>query len=129
MSTGAGRPQFAPTKEQRLLVQVMTAAGFPQEQIAEQIGIDRVTLRKHFRPEIKTGKASANAMVARSLFKKATGDGPQSVAAAIFWLKTQAGWKETTVNEHTGPNGEPLKPPVLNFGFDNGGPGAADPSA
>jgi hypothetical protein len=27
------------------------------------------------------------------------GDGAQSVTAAIFWLKTRAGWKETVVQE------------------------------
>jgi DNA-binding XRE family transcriptional regulator len=86
----------------------MTASGFPQEQIADQIGITRKTLRKHFRAEIKTGKTSANAMIARSLFKKATGDGPQSVAAAIFWLKTQAGWRETQNHEITGKGGKPI---------------------
>lgn len=95
----------------------MVAAGFPQEQIAEQINLDRKTLRKHFRVEIDTGKTSANAMVARSLFKKATGDGPQSVSAAIFWLKTQAGWKETTVNEHTGKDGAPLAAPIVHVEF------------
>ena len=33
------------------------------------------------------------------VYKKALGDGAQSVAAAIFWLKTRAGWKETSVHE------------------------------
>ena len=27
------------------------------------------------------------------------GDGPQAVTATIFWLKTRARWKETTVSE------------------------------
>ena len=35
-------------------------------------------------------------------YKKATGDGPQSVTAAIFWLKTRAGWKETFIQETAG---------------------------
>ena len=46
--------------------------------------------------------------MAENLFRKATGDGPQAVAAAIFWLKTRAGWKETTVHEHGGAEGMPL---------------------
>jgi hypothetical protein len=54
------------------------------------------------------GGAKANTKVAESLFRKATGDGPQSVAAAIFWLKTRAGWMETTVHEHGGAEGMPL---------------------
>lgn len=97
MSNPPHRPPHMPTKEGRTLVQVMSATGFPQPQIAEQLGIDAKTLRKHYREELSNGKVSANAMIARSLFRKATGDGPQSVAAAIFWLKTQAGWRETPI--------------------------------
>jgi hypothetical protein len=37
------------------------------------------------------------------------GDGPQSVTACIFWLKTRAHWKETTVQEHTGNLGPIVK--------------------
>jgi hypothetical protein len=33
--------------------------------------------------------------VAESLFRKATTDGAQSVTAAIFWLKTRGGWRES----------------------------------
>ena len=33
----------------------------------------------------------------------------------IFFLKTQAGWKETNVQEHTGANGTALQPPVFNI--------------
>jgi hypothetical protein len=41
--------------------------------------------------------------VAEFLYRKATTDGAQSVTAAIFWLETRAGWKETSVNEIGGP--------------------------
>jgi len=41
----------------------------------------------------------ANAKVAENLYRKATGDGRESIIAAIFWLKTRAGWKETSVQE------------------------------
>jgi len=33
--------------------------------------------------------------VAEFLFRKATTDGPQCVTAAIFWMKTRGGWRET----------------------------------
>jgi len=55
----------------------------------------RKTLRKHYREELDTGHFKATAKVAESLFRKATGDGAQSVTAAIFWLKTRGGWRET----------------------------------
>jgi len=72
----------------------MAAFGVPEQDIARVIGIDGKTLRKHYREELDTGQTKATAKVAESLYKKATGDGPQSVTAAIFWLKTRARWKE-----------------------------------
>lgn len=52
-------------------------------------------MRKHYRHELDNGQIKATAKVAESLFRKATGEGPQSVTAAIFWLKTKGGWRET----------------------------------
>jgi hypothetical protein len=40
------------------------------------------TLRKHHRDELDTGQVKASAKVAESLFRKAVGDGPQSVYCA-----------------------------------------------
>ncbi len=51
----------------------------------------------------------ANAKVAENLYRKATGEGRESVTAAIFWLKTRAGWKETSVHELGGRDGRPLQ--------------------
>ena len=34
-----------------------------------------------------------NTRVAENLFRRAIGDGRESVTAAIFWLKTRAGWR------------------------------------
>jgi hypothetical protein len=59
------------------------------------VGIDAKTLRKHYREELDTGQIKATAKVAESLFRKATTDGSQSVTAAIFWLKTRGGWRES----------------------------------
>jgi hypothetical protein len=89
-------------------IEAMAGYGVPAESIALIIGVDRAILDRTYPDELRTGAAKANARVAESLFRKATGDGPQSVAAAIFWLKTRAGWKETTVHEHGGAEGMPL---------------------
>ncbi len=102
------KPSHAPTKEQRTMVETMAAVGVPSSDIARVVGVDAKTLRKHYRDELDLGMVKANAKVAGSLFKKATGDGPQSVTAAIFWAKTRMGWRETVVNEHTGPKGGPI---------------------
>jgi hypothetical protein len=105
-----GRPCFRPTDEQRRMVEAMTGYGIPQKDIARVIGIHEESLRKHFREQLDTGSAKANARVAEFLFEHATGQrGEGSVTAAIFWLKTRARWKETTSTEHSGPDGKPIE--------------------
>ena len=95
------KPTFKPTDDERKLVEQMCAVGIPQESICLVVrdGIDDKTLRKHFRRELDTAKIKANAKIGGTLFNKAVnGD----TTAAIFWAKTQMGWKETNINEHTG---------------------------
>ncbi len=62
-------------------------------------------MRKHFRNELDTSKARANAVISQALFRNAKSG---NVAAQIFWLKTQAGWRETNHYELTGKDGEKL---------------------
>ena len=93
------RKAHQPDPVTRRQVEAMAAYGVPEADIARVIGIDPKTLRKHYREELDTGSIKANSRIAESLYRKATGDGPQSVTACIFWLKTRAHWKETTVNE------------------------------
>ena len=104
-----GRRAHRPETAGRRQVEAMAAYGVPEIDIARVIGIDPKTLRKHYRDELDTGSIKANSRIAESLYKKAMGDGPQSVTACIFWLKTRAQWKETTVQEHTGNLGPIMK--------------------
>jgi hypothetical protein len=59
-------------------------------------------MRKHYRDELDTGHIKATAKVAEILFRKATTDGSQAVTAAIFWLKTRGGWRETPQDHRVG---------------------------
>ncbi len=95
------RRAFVPTEAQRRQVKAMAAYGVPQDSIALVLDIDPTTLRKRFRIELSTGAAEANARVAESLYRKAVGDGPQSVTAAIFWCKARLGWTERAALEVT----------------------------
>src|SRR5215218_1097705 len=93
---------------QRRQVEALAGYGVPEAQIAAMVEIDAKTLRKHYRHELDHGHAKANAKVAENLYRKATGEGRESVTAAIFWLKARARWKETSAIEHGGPEGGPL---------------------
>lgn len=106
-----GRPSHEPSGKDRKTVECMASYGIKQEEIAAVIGVDSKTLRAHYRNELDLSSTKANALVAQSLFAKATAtkcSGP-SVTAAIFWLKTRAGWKERDVHEITGADGGPIE--------------------
>lgn len=89
-----GRPPFEATPRDRMQVSTLAGMGATEEQIAKLIGISEPTLRKHFADELATGHVKANTAVATSLYKQATDTAKPSVAAAIFWLKCRAGWRE-----------------------------------
>ena len=80
-----------PTDTQRQLVQLHASIGTQQEVIADIIGIDVKTLRKHYREELDQSMAKANAQIGGALFNKAKGG---DTTAMIFWMKTRAGWRE-----------------------------------
>jgi hypothetical protein len=81
-----------PTEEQRRTVRAMSGFGIPHDDIATLLEIDPKTLRKHSRRELDRGSIEATAKVAQSLFNLATVE--KNVAAAIFWMKARAGWRE-----------------------------------
>lgn len=91
---------FDPTDEQRRTVKALSGFGVPQPDIALHLGVDPKTLRKHFREELDRGSIEATAKVAQSLFNMATQG--NNVAAAIFWMKARAGWREKQDLEHSG---------------------------
>lgn len=105
-----GRPRIVLTETQCQEVETL-AALLSQDQIADYLGIARNTFRAICERDpavlerYKKGKAKAIAHVANGLLQKArSGD----TTSAIFYLKTQAGWRETASIEHSGPNGGPI---------------------
>ena len=96
-----GQPPHVFTPEQVIEVGAL-AAVLSQEQIADYFGIARNTFIAicERQPEVfeqyKKGKARAIGTVAKGLVKQAM-DG--NTSAAMFYLKTQAGWRETSVQE------------------------------
>lgn len=81
-----------PTKESREVVKLHAMIGTRQEVISDILCIDEKTLRKYYREELDQSKSKANATIGGALFNKAKGG---DTTAMIFWMKTQAGWKDS----------------------------------
>ncbi|WP_313349369.1 hypothetical protein [Paracoccus sp. (in: a-proteobacteria)] len=108
---GPGRPSKTLTYEQEVQLEALASA-LSVQQIADYFGISRSLLFKIMAddPDIKArydmGRAKAVEQVAGKLLDKAqNGD----LAAIIFYLKTQAGWRETNRMEVSGPEGGPVQ--------------------
>lgn len=93
---GGGRPPVVFDEGQIAMIERL-AAVLSKSQLADYFGISETTLRaiEARQPEVsdayKRGKGRAIAGVAGNLINQAQNG---NVTAAIFYLKTQAGWKE-----------------------------------
>jgi len=97
-----GRKPKTLTTEQMAQVEAL-AAYLSQDQIADYFGTTRTTFAAMIERDAeisvryKRGKAKAIGTVAHGLLQKArNGD----TTSAIFYLKTQAGWRETSNVDH-----------------------------
>lgn len=95
--------QHRPSRRIRREVLALAGVGIPQDHIPSIVELSPKTLRAHYRPELDTGAARADAAVLRNLYRIATGDGPGAVAAAIFWAKSRCGFSEKATPPPTAP--------------------------
>lgn len=65
-----GRPSFKKDKENQDFVAVRIAAGWSQKRIAENMGIDEKTLRKHFSRELELGAVFIEGVVLDVLLRR-----------------------------------------------------------
>lgn len=105
--TPGGLP-YEPSATTRAEVKALTSFGVPQVEIAAYLDIDPKTLRKYYREELDKSKVQANANVAKFLYNAASGAALSKGAshadclrAAMFWAKTQMGYRETQQLDHT----------------------------
>jgi hypothetical protein len=108
---------YKPDEKSSKQISLMAGIGLTHDQISKVIGISDETLRRHYKKELEISKSLLNTQVAGNLYSIATSkDHKGAVAAAIFWLKTQAKWKETIdiSNEDGSLKPEPVQIAVMN---------------
>lgn len=87
-------------------VKDFATAGITQKHAAAILGMSEDSLQKHYGDDWDLGKAEAIYKLGRSVYKRGLrGDN----AAAFFYLKTQAGWREIDRLEVTGQDGKPIE--------------------
>ena len=122
---GRGQRKFEPTHDQRSQVKLMKALGIPEDRICKTITNPRtrkpvapMTLARAFATELETGATEFHTFVGNFILcailgkKPMLGDPIKSeqvrMTAAIFYAKTQMGWRETVVNEQANKDGKPF---------------------
>jgi hypothetical protein len=101
-----------PTDENRRKAAMYAGLGLTHEQIGSLLNISHNTVAKYYGEDIDRGKAEMIAKVAGNLAQRALqGD----KIAQIFYLKCQAGWKDTSTFEHTGAGGSALFPRAIEW--------------
>jgi DNA invertase Pin-like site-specific DNA recombinase len=89
VSAGGKGYRFRPTKEQRRHVEMLMSGGMSERGIAATLGIDRLTLRKHFEDALLNGRSRRRSEVLEALFKSAIG-GSVSAQKAFLQLNSAA---------------------------------------
>jgi hypothetical protein len=90
-----GNPAHEPTETTRNVAKTAAGYGLPQAMIATLVGVSENTLRLYYAAELAAGKAQACFSVAKTLYDRATTG--KDLGAAIFFLKSQAGFREKHV--------------------------------
>lgn len=107
-----GREPHEPTALSRNAVEMLVAAGVPQDQIAATVGCSGKTLRKHYREEIDRGlpKFILDAVNRLHSVMTKSKNERNALIAAMFALKTRARWTETGGQDEGQPAPLPWNP-------------------
>jgi hypothetical protein len=96
------RPQKELTEQELAEIETMAGLGLSFEEIASIKGLSDDTLKKHAKPFLKKGKAKAKAQIAQTAYRMASSGKIPSMT--MFWLKTQANWREGTITSEVAEN-------------------------
>ncbi len=86
-----GSDKHVVTAENIKLVKALVTHGVQTKFICLHLDISEPTLIKHYRQHMAEARTTAHSKVGQSLFKQAING---NTSAAIFYAKTQMGWKE-----------------------------------
>jgi DNA invertase Pin-like site-specific DNA recombinase len=89
VSTGGKGYRFKPTKEQMKRVEMLISSGMSERAIAAALGVDRLTLRKHFEDALLSGRSRRRSEILQALFRSAVG-GNVSAQKAFLRLNSAA---------------------------------------
>lgn len=103
---GKNSPGFVPSVHQAREVAVMSCMGLEPKDIALVLNIELKLLKLYYYKELTVSKSLANVAVARVALRMAMSGANADMTK--FWLKAQAGWKETTGIDVTS-NGKELE--------------------
>lgn len=110
------KPHIKYSDEVAAKIEHLAALGMTQTDVGFILGISDDTIQHHYSEAWGKGKAVAKAKVANKLFEKAmSGDS----ASIFFYLKTQAGWRETQHVDNTSSDGSMTPRPAVNVDLSN----------
>lgn len=89
-----GRKKWEPTDEQRIQIKALAQHCIPHDDIAAFVGVDPKTLRRRCKVEL-TESAKGKVKLKMHAFQRAF----KSDIMAMFYLKTQCGWRENMQSE------------------------------
>lgn len=116
------QPPHVPSKETRAKVRLYAVAHFSQERIADLLGIDAKTLRKHYRRDLDVAKDEINARLIGKTIEMAMDGHPTML---IWAMKNLCGWSDTQTVRHEDQAGNRLSKLGFKITFPNGGPGVS----
>lgn len=100
------------TDEMAAQVDALASFGVNQEEICAFLGICVPILHKYYRDELDNAKLRKSLKVGKFLYTAASGKALEEgathsdcIRAAMFWAKTQMGWKEVQGIDHTSTDG------------------------
>lgn len=104
-----GRPPHARDEKIANIVRMCKGFGIPQDEIALALGISLGTLKRHYKRELKTGRAQTQVQLVSNLLAMSNKKDAVGLRATIFALTTQFGWSQFAGPQLPPPEDEPPK--------------------